>query len=382
MNEAIKRYIQLLPLLEKKSYFLLGARQTGKSSLIDKQLSHLKKYDLLLHEDFKKLSFNPSAIREELTAKDKIIIIDEIQKLPELLDVVHYLIEKKGIHFLLTGSSARKLKRKGINTLGGRARIQHFHPLTFFELQNQFDLSKVMERGLLPSIYLSDDPNADLDAYLSVYLQQEVANEGLTRNLPAFSRFLEVAATCQGEQVDFTSISNDAQIARTTVHDYFQVLIDTLVGHELSVWGEGTKRKPVATPKFYFFDWGVAKKLMGHLNVPLKSPLFGKAFESFIFQELLAYTNYHRSEPLKYWRTQDKKEVDFILSGEYAVEVKGKSHVTLHDLDGLRALQEEKSLKKYFLIYAGAEVLRLDAAKGIEILPYQLFLSRLWLQEL
>lgn len=378
MKTFISRNLNLKKLLEKKSYFLLGPRQTGKSLLIQELLKDIKKYDLLLSSDFRKLSFNPGAIREEITPKDKIIVIDEIQKLPELLDEIQYLIENKGINFLLTGSSARKLKKKGINSLGGRARIQYFHPLTYWELKDEFNLNKMINHGLMPSIYFSDDPEADLDSYVSIYLQQEIANEGVVRNLSVFSRFIEVAATCHAEQIDYTSISNDAQIARTTVHDYFQVLKDTLVGHELAVWGESKKRKPVATPKFYFFDWGIAKNLMGLGNIQIKSPLFGKAFESFFFQELLAWSSYTKNTPLRYWRTQDQKEVDFILGDEIAIEIKGKANITMADLDGLIALKEEKKLKKYFLVYTGKEQKKFEAAKGIEILPYQIFLDRLW----
>lgn len=378
MNNFITRSLNLRKLLEKKSYFLLGPRQTGKSLLIREQLKDVKKYDLLLNEDYRKLSFNPGAIREEVTSKDKIIVIDEIQKLPELLDEVQYLIENNRINFLLTGSSARKLKKKGINSLGGRARIQYFHPLTYWELKSEFNLERMINHGLMPSIYLSDDPDADLNSYVSIYLQQEIANEGAVRNLSSFSRFIEVASTYHAEQIDFTSVSNDAQIPRTTVHDYFQVLKDTLVGHELPVWGESKKRKPIATSKFYFFDWGIAKNLMGLGKIQTKSPIFGKAFESFFFQELLAWSSYTNNSSLKYWRTQDKKEVDFILGDEIAIEVKGKANITLKDLDGLMALKEEKKIKKYFLVYIGKESKTFEQAKGIEILPYQIFLDRLW----
>lgn len=382
MSTSIDRTLNLKLLLKNKSYFLLGPRQTGKSYLIREQLPDVKKYDLLMKDVFRKLSFNPTAIREELTPKDKIIVIDEIQKLPDLLDEVQYLIENKGIHFLLTGSSARKLSKKGINTLGGRARVQYFHPLTYWELKSQFKLEKMINWGLLPSVYISDDPKADLDSYISIYLQQEIANEGLVRNLSAFSRFIDVAATCHAEQIDYTSISNDAQIARTTIHDYFQVLKDTLVGHEVHIWGEAKKRKPIATSKFYFFDWGVAKNLMGYGKIQIKTPLFGKAFESFIFQELLAWASYNKFDAPKYWRTQDQKEVDFIINDEIAIEVKGKSVLTIKDLEGLIALKEEKKIKKYYLVFTGSESRNFEQAKGIEILPYQIFLEKLWTDNL
>ncbi|MCM2324536.1 MAG: AAA family ATPase [Oligoflexia bacterium] len=377
-KELVERELNLPSLLAKKSYFLLGPRQTGKTSLIRQQLAGVKVYNLLLKEVFQKLSFNPAAIREELTPRDQIIVIDEIQKLPDLLDEVQYLIEEKGTRFLLTGSSARKLMKYGTNLLGGRARIQMFHPFTRRELGARFELERTINYGLLPSVYFSDDPEADLEAYLGLYLQQEIANEGLTRNLPAFSRFLEVAALCNAEQVDFTRISNDAQVARTTVHEYFQVLQDTLIAHEVPAWRQAKKRKPVSTSKFYFFDWGVVRKLQHLGEVRVKSPNFGKAFESYLFHELKTYCDYKRVESLSYWRTQAGDEVDFILGDEVAIEVKAKATVDSSDLKGLRRLKEEKRLKRYFLVYAGPTPKRLQPDTEIEIVGYEEFLDRLW----
>lgn len=377
----IQRALDLKALLEKKSYFLLGPRQSGKTFLIRETLKDAKIYNLLLRDDFKKLSFNPSAIREELTPHDKIVVIDEIQKLPELLDEVQDLIETRKIHFLLTGSSARKLKAYGTNLLGGRARLIRFHPFTYQELGSHFDLLKVVNFGLLPSIYFSEDPEADLDAYLGVYLQ-EIANEGLTRNLPSFARFLEVAATCHAEQVDYTAVSNDTQIPRTTIHDYFQVLKDTLVGDELPCWGEPTKRKSVKTPKFFFFDWGIARKLMGYGRIELKTPLFGKAFESFIYQELRAYCDYRGIKDLHYWRTQLQDEVDFILNQSVAIEIKSASHVNSKNLSSLIRLKQEGLCKKYFLIYTGTTIRHLEIDPEIEVVPYTIFLNRLWKGEI
>lgn len=378
----IKRNLDLKTLLAKKSYFLLGPRQTGKSFLIRetlcKTLKDVKVYNLLLREDFQKLSFNPSVIREELSPKDKIVVIDEIQKLPEILDEVQDLIETKKVHFLLTGSSARKLKRYGTNLLGGRARLVHLHPFVSAELGEHFDLLKIANYGLLPSVYFSDDPEADLDAYIGLYLQQEVANEGLARNLPSFARFMEVAATCHAEQIDYTSVSNDTQIPRTTIHDYFQVLKDTLIGDELPCWRESIKRKAVTTPKFYFFDWGVARKLMGYGQIQLKTPLFGKAFESLFYQELRAYCDYFHIKNFHYWRTSKHEEVDFILDHSVAIEVKSASHVTAKDLSGLIRLKEENALKKYFLVYLGDTVRHLEVDEEIEVIPYRLFLEHLW----
>ncbi len=374
----IARRLDLKSLLKNKSYFLLGPRQSGKSSLIRESLQGVKIYNLLLREDFQKLSFNPAAIREELTEEDRMIIIDEVQKLPEILDEVQNLIDAKNIHFLLTGSSARKLRRQGVNLLGGRARMMQFHPFTVGELGDKYDLLRFANYGMIPSIYFSDDGESDLNAYVGLYLQEEIANEGLARNLPSFARFLEVASLCHGEQIDYTSVSNDAQVPRTTIHEYFKVLKDTLVANELPCWGRTIKRKAARTSKFYFFDWGVARKLQKLEHIALKSPQFGKAFESLIYQELLAYCDYNGISELHYWRTKDQHEVDFILNNKVAIEVKSSVSVSAQDLRGLIKLKEEGLLDKYYLVYNGEVVKRLDAASDIEVLPYRVFLERLW----
>ena len=240
----IDRIIDLNSLLDKKSYFLLGPRQTGKTYLIRHTLENARVYDLLDAEIYLALSRNPGLISEELQPQDRIVVIDEIQRLPELLNEVHRLIETSGIRFLLTGSSARKLRRGGINLLGGRARTKYLHPLTYKELNRHFELSTAIERGLIPSIYFSDDPRADLHAYAGSYLQQEILAEGATRNIPAFSRFLRVAAFCNASIVNFTNVANDAQVARTTVYEYFEILKDTLLLYELPAWRKSKKRKP------------------------------------------------------------------------------------------------------------------------------------------
>ncbi|MDH4467307.1 MAG: AAA family ATPase [Bacteriovoracaceae bacterium] len=374
-NNSVPRTLNLNELLQKKSHFLLGPRQTGKSTMIKDQLSKYKKYNLLDLNDFRKLSFRPTSIREELTPRDKIIIINGIQKIPELLNEVQLMIEDFGIKFLLTGSSARKLKRYGTNLLGGRARMINFHPFTFQELNDQFDLSRVLNYGLIPSIYFSDDPEQDLKSYIGLYLQQEVANESLTRNLTNFTRFLEVISLCQAEQLNLTNLSNDAQVPRTTIHDYLEILKDTLIADVLPVWQESKKRKPVSNPKFYFFDWGVARQLAGIGHVKLGSPLAGKAFESYLYQEFQAATDYYSLAPLCYWRSQDKSEVDFIFNNETAIEVKSSSLVHASDLKNLLKLKEEKKLKRYVLLYTGSTPKKLEGFKDIEILPYQDFLQ-------
>lgn len=370
----INRTLSPEALLEKKSFFLLGPRQTGKTSLIRHTLTGAKVYDLLDTSLFLAMSQKPGLLAEELTADDRFVIIDEIQRLPVLLNEVHRLIEERGIRFLLTGSSARKLRSKGVNLLGGRARTKYLHPLTYPELGQRFDLIRAIERGLLPSIYFSDDPRADLQAYAGSYLQQEIIAEGAARNVPAFSRFLKVAALCNGTIVNFTNIANDAQVPRTTVYEYFEILKDTLVIHELPAWRHSVKRKPLASSKYYFFDIGVVSQLQGREFRP-GTPEFGEAFETYIMYELRSYIDYGSAQPLSYWRSTSGFEADFILGDHTAIEVKAKENVSVQDLKSLRALAEEKKLKRYLCVSLSPRTRSVD---GTIVLPYQKFLDSLW----
>jgi len=373
----VDRSIDLHALLKNKSHFLLGPRQTGKTFLIQHALKNIRVYDLLDHAIYLALSQNPGRIAQELTPKDQIVVIDEIQRLPELLNEVHRLIESRGVRFLLTGSSARKLRRGGVNLLGGRARTKYLHPLTYKELGDRFDLRRATERGLLPSIYLSDDPRADLQSYAGAYLQQEIVAEGATRNVPAFSRFLKVAAFCNGTIVNFTNVANDAQVKRTTVYEYFEILKDTLILHELPPWKRTKKRKPLASSKYYFFDVGVVSALQGRRFRP-GTPEFGEAVETYLLHELMSYRDYVSDEPLSYWRSTTGFEVDFIIGDHTAVEVKAKENVSAQDLKSLRALAEEKQLRRYLCVSLEPRARKID---GISVLPLSEFLEALWNEE-
>jgi len=373
----IERVLNLPFFLQKKSHFLFGPRQTGKTSLIRHSLKGVRSYDLLDNSVYLSLSQDPGRIAQEINPRDKIVVVDEIQRLPILLNEVHRLIEERGIRFLLTGSSARKLRRGGVNLLGGRARTKYIHPLTYRELGNQFNLFKAIERGLLPSIYLSDDPRADLQAYTGSYLQQEIVAEGVTRNVPAFSRFLKVAALCNGTVVNFTNVSNDAQVPRTTVYEYFEILKDTLLLYELPAWRKSKKRKPLTSSKYYFFDVGVVATLQGRQFRP-GTPEFGEALETYLMHELVSYSDYISGEPLSYWRSTSGFEVDFILGDHTAIEVKAKENVSAHDLKPLRALAEEKKLKRYLCV--SLEPRRRNLEK-VTILPIREFLEALWGRE-
>jgi predicted AAA+ superfamily ATPase len=370
----IDRILDLPLLLDKKSHFLLGPRQTGKTFLIQNTLKEAKVYDLLDTSIFLALSRNPSRIAQELTPQDHLIVIDEIQRLPELLNEVHRLIESRRIRFLMTGSSARKLRRGGINLLGGRARTKHLHPLTRRELGERFALTRALQRGLLPSIYFSDDPAADLESYTGLYLQQEVVAEGTIRNIPAFSRFLKIASLCNGTIVNFTKVSNDAQVARTTVYEYFEILKDTLILHELPAWRKSKKRKPLASSKYYFFDVGIVATLQGRVFRP-GTPEYGEGFETYLFHELMCYRDYIRQEPLSYWRSSSGFEVDFIIGDHTAVEVKAKENISPHDIKALQAIAEEKILKRYLCVSLEPRMRRIGV---VTILPYEEFLDNLW----
>jgi len=370
----VERIVDLNNLVGKKSHFLFGPRQTGKTFLIRHTLKDIRLYDLLDSSIYLALSRNPGRIAEELTPQDRIVVIDEIQRIPELLNEVHRLIEERGIRFLLTGSSARKLRRGGVNLLGGRARTKYLHPLTYKELGERFDLFRGIERGLLPSIYFSDDPRADLRAYAGSYLQQEIVAEGFTRNIPAFSRFLRVAALCNGTIVNFTNVANDAQVARTTVYEYFEILKDTLILHELPAWRKSKKRKPLASSKYYFFDIGVVSALQEREFRP-RTPEFGEAFETYIFHELICYRDYMGGDPLSYWRSTSGFEVDFIIGDHTAIEVKAKENLSPAELKPLRALAEEKKLKRFLCV--SLEPRRREIA-DVTVLPYKDFLELLW----
>jgi predicted AAA+ superfamily ATPase len=371
---GIERIPDLKRLLKSKSHFLFGPRQTGKSFLIRHTLPDHRVYDLLDTSVFLALSQNPGRMAEEVGPAERIVVIDEVQRLPVLLNEVQRLIEERGLRFLLTGSSARKLRRGGVNLLGGRARTKYLHPLTWKELGGHFDLDRALQNGLLPSIYFSDDPGADLRAYAGAYLQQEIVAEAAVRNVPAFSRFLRVAALCNGQIVNFTNVANDAQVPRTTVYEYFEILKDTLILQELPAWRESTVRKPLVSSKYYLFDIGVAGSIQGRA-FRKGTPEYGEALVTFLLHELISYRDYVREEPLCYWRSTSGFEVDFILADHTAIEVKAKTNITARDLKSLKALAEEEKLKRYICVCLER---RRRVVDGIHILPIIDFLEALW----
>jgi predicted AAA+ superfamily ATPase len=376
----IPRQLDLMKATAHKSCFLFGPRQTGKSMLIRETLpAGTPIYELLDYRRWMDLSADPTRMRQEIEAKnlrDKLVVVDEIQKLPVLLDEIQLLIETRKLRFLLTGSSARKLRRSGVNLLGGRARSLYLHPFSWKELGARFDLLTALNRGLLPSVYFSDDAGEDLRSYVGTYLKEEIAAEGLTRNIPAFARFLEVAAACSGQMFNKTAVASDAQVPRATVIEYFEILKDTLTGYELPAWNRSKKRKAIETAKFYLFDVGVTRALRKSPSLAERSADFGDALEHFLFHELRTYIDTRAPGcDLRYWRSTSQFEVDFILGGHTAIEVKATRNVSPRDLRGLEALAEEKMMKHLVLVCREGTPRKLGA---ILILPWQEFLERLW----
>ena len=371
------RAFNLKPLLAHRSLFLFGPRQTGKTTYLRETFPQARYIDLLDARTFRELSARPELLRDTLRDTDKLVVIDEIQKLPALLDEVHLLIERdKSLRFIMTGSSARKLKRGSANLLAGRALTAHMHPLISKELGFK-KLEMRLTRGSLPAIIDSPIYLEDLEAYVGTYLKEEIQAEGLTRNIANFSRFLEVAAISNGLLLNFSEIGRDAGIAPRTVQNFYQILEDTLTGYQLVPYQKTKKRKAISTAKFYLFDIGVAHRLVGRNQVSPKTPEYGAALEHLIFLELRAYLDYTRNfETLTFWRTRSKYEVDFLVGNSVAIEVKSKKRITSPDLKGLRALSEEVALIRKIVV--ANELWPRKTENNIEVIPVEEFLVRLW----
>lgn len=377
-NHFLPRIIDLEQCLQKKSHFLLGPRSTGKSTLIKNLVQQspvpIQLVDLLDNSWLKKLWSNPNYFRE--VAREKIIIIDEVQKYPQILNDVHWLIENKGTKFILTGSSARKLKTDGVNLLGGRAWMAHLFPLTFPEIPS-FDLIRYLSWGGLPHVYQSSYPQEELEAYTALYVLEEIQKEALTRNMTSFTEFLTLAALSNGQEINFQSFASDCGVSPVTIKNYFQILLDTLIQFEVTSFLKTKKRKAITRSKFYFFDLGIISNLCKRSSIIEGSEIFGNAFEHFIAMELRAYLSYHRKKTeLKYWRSTSDYEVDFILYPHLALEIKSAKIVQDKHLKGLRAFKEENLCTQYIVISLDSE--HRTTADGIEIYPWELFLKKLW----
>lgn len=372
-------------LITEGSCFVWGPRQTGKSSLLRERFAEAPFYDLLLASEFRRLSADPGLLREECLAvgpESGPIVIDEIQKLPPLLDEVHALISREGFRFILCGSSARKLVRGGGNLLGGRAVRLELFPLTMAEIPD-FSLDRALNHGLLPPHYLSNDPAPLLEAYVGEYLKEEILAESLARNLPAFQRFLEVASFSNGQTVNFAAVAREVGgISPPGVRGYFEILVDTLVGCWLPAWQKRAKRRVVQSSRFYFFDVGLVNELAHRGTLKPGSTEYGLAFEHFIFMELRAYSGYRSPRlPISYWRTSSGFEVDFVLGdAALAIEVKSTDNPTRDHLKGLRAWKTEQRESRCLLVCRAPR--RRKTEDGIEIMPWRTFLRGLWAGEL
>ena len=324
--------------------FLFGARQTGKSTLLKERFKDAVYYDLLLPNVRKALKRNPEAFREALMDKPAgtLIIVDEIQKVPDLLDEVHWLMVNKGLWFILSGSSARKLKRSGANTLGGRAIPETLYPLVWPEVTD-FQIDRAVQNGMIPRHYTVENATKRLAGYIKVYLDEEIREEGEVRDLEAFERFMEVAAISDGEMLNYSNIASDCEISAKTVKSYFQILYDTLLGYEIPAYRKEIKRKIMQAPRFYYFDVGLANYLTGRLNLKRGTDDYGHAFEHLVMQEIIAYNGYSgKDEKISYWHTYDKKEVDAVIGdARVAIEIKSCEQVKTKHKAGLKAFREE-----------------------------------------
>lgn len=376
--EKYARLLNLPGLIQKKSHFLFGPRATGKSTLVRQQLPQAEYINLLDNALHFKLLNAPQTLEtliDPTNAQNRHVVIDEVQLVPQLLNEVHRLIEEKGWHFLLTGSSARKLKRGQANLLAGRAREAQLFPLTYHEIPH-FDLERYLSFGGLPSVYQSEEPYEDLHAYVNTYLKEEIQAEAHVRKIPSFAKFLNLSALTNGQMLNFTQIASDAAVTGTAVREYYYLLEDTFMGFFLPSYKNTMKRKAVSTAKFYYFDIGVVHALKQLRGVLPNSEDYGWAFEHFIGMELRAYLSYQRLFwPLTYWQTPAGREVDFIVGDHLAIEVKATSSVQKRHLSGLMALAEENQFKHLILVSQDPNVQRVGP---ILVLPWRVFLDQLW----
>ncbi len=378
MGNFIRRALDLrLP--DGRSAFLWGPRKVGKSFYVREHFPDAILIDLLKTDVFAEYASRPSLLRERFATERRMIVIDEVQKLPPLLDEVHWLMENAGARFVLTGSSARKLRRGQANLLGGRAWRRHMTPLCVYEVED-LDLERVFLSGLLPPHFLSPNPIEDLRGYVADYLKEEIAAEAAVQNIPAFSTFLQVAALSSSELLNYTNIARETGVSAKVVRSYFQILQDTFLGSCLPPWTRSTNRRMILTEKFYWFDVGVTNYLCRRRPSP-GTPEFGKSFEQLLFMEISAYKAYRNPDlPLSFWRTNTGLEVDFILGDrEVALEIKGTARLHDADLHGLRALREEGSLRSAYVVCL--EELPRRVAGDIWVLPWREFIRRLWAGE-
>lgn len=375
----IRRTLNLPDMLKKKSFFLFGPRATGKSTLIQNSFKaqEIILINLLRSDYYMMLNNAPHVLEEIILAQagSKLIVIDEVQRIPQLLNEVHRLIEEFKFTFLLTGSSARTLKKQGVNLLAGRAWQAHLFPLTSCEIPS-FNLARYLRYGGLPAVYLSDYPEEELNAYVHTYLREEIQAESLIRKIPAFTRFLYVAALSSGKMLNFNELSSDTGIPTSTIREYYHILEDTFIGFMVPGWTKSIKRKAIAKAKFYLFDIGVRNTLAQIKEIPPKTDVFGQAFEHFIALEIRAWLDYSRTnQQLSYWCSTHGAEVDFIIGDDIAVEVKATNQIHDKHLKNLSLLSEERICRKYYIVSFD----KINRKKEmIHIIYWEDFLQMLW----
>ena len=377
-----KKYTRnlILPSVGTQTFFLWGPRQAGKSSLLHKSYPEAFWIDLLKSEEFRRYMEKPEVLRDEVRhAGTSFVVIDEIQKVPALLNEVHWLYENKGIHFALCGSSARKVTAQGVNLLGGRGIRYDMYGLSASELGDDFDLIRMMNNGYLPPHYTSHKPERLLNSYISTYLKEEIAAEGLVRKLPAYSDFLSIASLSDGGVINYSTIARETGVSSETIRGYFEILTDTLLGRFLPSYRRRPKRRTVKAPKFYFADVGVVNHLARRGRLEPGSELFGRAFENWIFHELCAYNSYReRFADFFYWQLSGGTEVDFIVNHiDCAIECKSSGRITSSHLKGLRELSlEHPEVKKKLLVC----MIERDytTEDGIMVIGYRSFINSLW----
>lgn len=365
--------------VDNQSFFLWGARQTGKSTLLNQLFPNSLKFDLLLSNVFRRLQDNPELFRESVLRSDASIpiIVDEIQKIPILLDEVHWLIENGRYRFVLSGSSSRKILRSGVNLLGGRAFRYELYPLSYSEIP-EFDLTRALNHGLLPRHYDATNPYKMFESYIHNYLEDEIIAETQIRNAETFSKFLDKVAFSNGEIVNYTNIATECNVSGPTVKEYFKILIDTLIGSYVPSFQKNPKRRVIAAPKFFLFDIGIANYLLKRKNIEFGSIHFGFAFEHFIYHELRTYSEYSGKKfEIRYWRTSSQFEVDFILGDhEVAIEVKSTDNVLSKHLKGIYAFMDEYPIKQKIVV--SMDSMERLVSGDIMLMHWKSFLDKLW----
>lgn len=379
MVEYYTRALEL-PQPGRETFFLWGSRQSGKSTLLKKRYPDSLYIDLLKSEEFRRYTERPELLRQEIEQNNaEFVVIDEIQKVPSLLNEVHWLYENRGIHFALCGSSARKIKKGQANLLGGRGIYYEMYGFSAYELGPDFDIDRMLNHGYLPPIYLADQPKRLLNTYISLYLKEEIAAEGLVRRLPVYSEFLNMASLSDGGLVNYTTIARETGVSSETIRGYFEILVDTLLGRFLPSYRRRPKRRTTKAPKFYFTDVGIVNFLARRSEILRGSELFGKAFENWVFHELCAYNMYRdRFAEMHYWQLAGGLEVDFIINHiDCAVECKSSPRIGAAHLKGLRQLLIDHPETKRRIIVC-LETKDRKTEDGIEILHYKTFITKLW----